>query len=319
MTGDYHSGDLTTTGERVDAPPMAYSPPTPSKSSTKGYGCWIAGCLGSLLAGVLLIAAVGFGGYWWFTQQVEKYTAAEPSQMPVVEMEEEEVTALREEVESFFKQVVPENSESTIDLADGTDGVDGADDGDGNGAENQKDSDDGIANRNDQPVLTELVLSAEQINALLQSFDSDFGQAFVEISDGAVNAKISIPTDNFPGGAGRHFNADADIEVSLEDGILLIQIVAAKVKGEPLPEEFITELSKQNLAKEMYEDAETAKILRRFESIEVIDDTVRMRLKQPAKATKTSEPNSVTQSTNETTSETNGEVFAEEELPLGTN
>ena len=111
----------------------------------------------------------------------------------------------------------------------------------------------------------------------------------MEIEDSRIRAKVTIPTDQIPGGAGRHFNADAEVEVSLENGVLLIQIVDAKVKGEPLPEEFSSELSKQNLAKELYEDANTAKMLRRFESIEVVDDTVRMRLKPPEKQEKPSE------------------------------
>ena len=258
---DFQYGNSTQVGDpdRRDAPPLPYAAPDSSSSSNKKFGCWVVGCLGSLLLGVLLIAAMGFGGYWWFTQQVEKYTDAEPAPMPVVEMEAEEVARLQKRFDDFFKQAMPESDE---------DGVGEATDGD------------------NLPPPTELVLTAEEINALIQSNETFANRAHVKIEDGRIGAKVTIPTDQIPGGAGRHFNADAEVEVALENGVLVIQIVDAKVKGEPLPEEFVTELSKQNLAKELYDDANTAKMLHRFESIEVVDDTIRMRLKPTEKADK---------------------------------
>ncbi len=261
---DFQYGNSKNFGEhnRGDVPPLAYAPPESGSSSNRRIGCWIAGCLGTLLLGVLLIAGMGFGGYWWFTQQVEKYTDAEPAPMPKVEMEAEEIAGLQKKIESFFKQAMPESSEtgdreSSSELADGA----------------------------EVNAPTELILTADQINALIQSNEVFADRAYIEIEDGRIRAKVTIPTDQIPGGAGRHFNADAEVEVSLQNGVLLIQIVDAKVKGESLPEEFSSELSKQNLAKELYEDVDTAKMLRRFESVEVVDHTVRMSLKQPEKAT----------------------------------
>jgi len=95
--------------DRGSAPPLPYPPPEPGGSSNKKVGCWIAGCLGSLFLGVLLIVAMGFGGYWWIAQQVEKYTDAEPAPMPAVEMEAEEIAELQKEVNSFFQQVMPDS------------------------------------------------------------------------------------------------------------------------------------------------------------------------------------------------------------------
>ena len=240
-----------------DAPPLPYAPPESGGSSSNSkVGCWIAGCLGSLFLGVMLIAALGFGGYWWVSQQVEKYTDAEPAPMPAVQMEAEEIAELQNEVDSFFTQVMPDSKET--------------------GAEES-------AEGEELSRPQELVLTAGQINALIQSNKTFADRAYIEIEDGRILAKVTIPTDQIPGGAGRHFNADAEIDVSLENGILLIQIVDAEVKGEPLPEEFANELAKQNLAKELYENAETAKVLQRFESVEVVDNTVRMRLKSSEK------------------------------------
>ena len=278
---------------RGDAPPLPYSPPESGGSSNKTVGCWIAGCLGSLLLGVLLIGAMGFGGYWWLTQQVEKYTDAEPAPMPAVEMAPEEIAELQKRFADFFEEAMPEAGENGVGAS--TDGED---------------------------TPRELVLTAQQINALLQSNETLADRAYVEIEDSRIRAKVTIPTDQIPGGAGRHFNADAEIEVSLENGVLLIQIVDAKVKGESLPEEFAAELSKQNLAKELYDDANTAKMLQRFESIEVEDDTIRMRLKpteKPDKETpssaKAAEETSPPQPMADDPFEAIGAPPAEEEVP----
>jgi len=260
MAGDYppeRSEDFRNhNSSRGAAPPLPYAPPERSSSSNKTVGCWIAGCLGSLFLGMLLIAAMGFGGYWFLTQQVEKYTDAEPAPMPPVEMEAEEIAELQKSFNDFFNQAMPESGENGSAVA--TDGE-------------------------ELPLPNELVLTADQINALLQSNETFADRAYVEIKEGIILAKVTIPTDQVPGGAGRHFNADAEVDVSLQNGVLLIQIVDAKVKGESLPEEFSAELSKQNLAKELYEDPNTAKMLQRFESVEVLDNTIRMRLKPKEK------------------------------------
>ncbi len=250
----YDNSNRTGAPNGLDAPPRPYSPPQSGGSSNKKFGCWIAGCFGSLLLGVLLIAAMGVGGYWWLSQQVEKYTDAEPAPMPAVEMEAEEIAELNREVQAFFNQAVPE-SEAT----------------------NAEEATEGEALSKTQ----ELVLTADQINALIQSDETLANRAYIEIKDDRILAKVTIPTDQVPGGAGRHFNADAEVDVSLENGVLVIQIVDAKVKGEPLPEEFADELAKQNLAKEFYKNVETSKLLQRFESVEVVDNSVRMRLKNP--------------------------------------
>lgn len=257
-------------------PPLPFEPPSlPAQSSSKACGCWAIGCLGSAFAGLLLIVALGFGGYWFITQQVEKYTDAEPEPLPAIEMQDEEVAALKEEVDSFLKQVSP--------IGDNRDSRDSR----------------SIATPPEKEAdgQTELVLTARQINALLQMDETLRGRALVEIEDGLIRAKVSIPTDQIPGGAGRYFNADAQVDVRLDDGVLVVQLVNAQVKGEPLPERFIQELAKENLAKDLSNDARTVKVLRRFDSIEVEGSTIRLRLKRPESTL--SEP----PSTNATTAE----------------
>jgi len=164
----------------------------------------------------------------------------------------------RKRFNDFFKQAIPESGK------DGGEATDGE----------------------KLPPPTELILTAEQINALIQSNETFADRAYVEIEDGRIQAKVTIPTDQIPGGAGRHFNADAD--------------------------------------KELYDDANTAKMLHRFESIEVVDDTIRMRLKPTEKAdkekpasAKTTEETSPPQPMVDDPFEATGEPPAEQEPAAG--
>ena len=229
------------------------------QSEKKGCGCWVWGCAGVLVGCLLLMAAVGFTGYRFYAQQIEKYTDVEPADIPVVEMEEEELKRLQERIESFSERMAPSKSDGEPADEDAADGLDAE------GA--------GLAE-----VPLELVLTADEINALIHSNESLRGLVHVVFEDGNVRGEVSIPLDEFPGGKGRYFNADAELEVSMENGVLVVKLVDATVKGESLPEAFIQAMKEQNFAKEVYDDPETAKVLRRIESIEVIDDAIHIRL-----------------------------------------
>lgn len=128
----------------------------------------------------------------------------------------------------------------------------------------------------------DLELTAEELNALIQQ-NPDFGKSvFVRIQDGQIGGDVSIPTDQFPGGGGRFFNASADFDVSMEDGVLIVTVADATVNGNPLPAQFLTALQKENLAKDAYKDPDTAKILRKFESLEVTGDRIILKARPAA-------------------------------------
>jgi len=237
---------------------LPYEPPASNERDSKksNCGCWAFGCGGLLLAVGLLIVAMVFGSYLFLNKQVEKYTDTEPTEMPIVEMDEEELARLQERVESFSQRLIP---------ADADDAADEAPDAQPDPA------------AGDQPLT--LVLSADEINALIQTNESIKGNVHVVLEDGRVKAQISIPTDNIPGMGGRYLNADVELEVSLKKDVLMAKIIDANVKGEPLPAEFMESLSGENLAGELNKNPDLAKSLSPFESIEVIEDKVHLKLK----------------------------------------
>jgi hypothetical protein len=130
----------------------------------------------------------------------------------------------------------------------------------------------------------DLVLTADEINALIGKQEQLRGKVFVRIKDGQVSGDLSIPTDPIPGGKGRYFNGSASFNVSMEEGVLIVTLADAEVNGERVPPQAIEALSKENLAREAYKDAKTAEVLRRFESISVEDDKIILKVRQKKEA-----------------------------------
>lgn len=127
----------------------------------------------------------------------------------------------------------------------------------------------------------DLVLTADEINKMISQNDDFKGKVYVTIENGKVSGDISIPTDFLPMAKDRYFNASATLNVSYENGILIVTLADATVKGQPLPPEFIQGFQSQNLANELYKDPENAKFLRQFESIEVQDNQIILKLRDP--------------------------------------
>lgn len=199
--------------------------------ATKRRGCLFYGCLGL----VVLALVGGIAAYWAVNKVmtfVNDYTDDLPSELPVVEFAEAEAQALRDRVEQFG---------------------------------------DVLEAGGDPP--SPLELSADDINALVDS-DPDWaqiGQVHVSIGpDDQLRGEVSIPLDDF-GFEGRYFNGSVTLDVSLENGILIVRPSAAEVKGQPLPDEFIEALRTENMAKRAYEDPKIAAILQKLERIEVRD------------------------------------------------
>lgn len=117
----------------------------------------------------------------------------------------------------------------------------------------------------------QLVLTAEEINGLIQQNPDLAGRVFVKIEDGQVKADVSFPADAIPGGSGRFFNGSLSAEVRLENGKLIVKATDAEVNGEKLPEVFMNEFRDQNLAEGMNENDEMVETLSKFESL-IIDD-----------------------------------------------
>ena len=119
-----------------------------------------------------------------------------------------------------------------------------------------------------------LVLTADDLNALISKEDELKGRVHVAIQEGQVLGEVSIPTDFIPGGKGRYFNASATLNVSLDNGVLIVTLADATVNGERVPQEIIENIGKENLAEDIGKDPEVADILRRFDSLTIDEDKI---------------------------------------------
>ncbi len=121
----------------------------------------------------------------------------------------------------------------------------------------------------------QLVLTADEINAIISSDEDLKGKLFVKIKDGEITGEASFPIpDVVPLAKGRYFNGSMSLKASLENGVLIVTVDDAEVNGKPVPEDFMTGLREQNLAKDAYDDPKAAEFLRKFESLTIDDDKI---------------------------------------------
>ncbi|TWU00669.1 hypothetical protein Pla108_16210 [Botrimarina colliarenosi] len=120
-------------------------------------------------------------------------------------------------------------------------------------------------------------ITAEELNGLINENKDLAGKVFLRIEDGRVGGDLSLPMDELPGGGGRFLNASVDFEVAMRNGALTVTLADAKVNGSPLPPWMLGTLAGQNLAVKINRDPKFAKVLSRFESLEVVGDKIILR------------------------------------------
>lgn len=127
-----------------------------------------------------------------------------------------------------------------------------------------------------------LTLNADELNAALPLLDDDLkDRAALTIEGDDLKGQVSVPFD-FPGMGKRYFNGSGTFKVSLENGVLLVIIDQAEVKGQPIPENVMEGIRQQNLAKDAYKDTDNAKTLRKIKSIVVKDGKLTITTRGPA-------------------------------------
>ncbi len=129
--------------------------------------------------------------------------------------------------------------------------------------------------RNKTPVEP-LVLTGDELTALVArspKFSRLGGRARFSIGDGEIRADLSVPLARM-GYPDRWFNGSAAFAVTLENGVLIITLRSASVKGETVPEWIVGKLRNRNLAKDLYEEPLAASFIARLESIEVGDGRI---------------------------------------------
>lgn len=130
-----------------------------------------------------------------------------------------------------------------------------------------------------QPV--ELVLTADDLNAMIAANRDLKGKVFVRIEDDQVRGQISVPLPDLGPLKlkGRFLNGAAAFKVSLNNGQLDIRLDQVSVHDKPLPPLILGELKKVDLARETRNDPEAAKVIQRLDSLEIREGKVYIRSK----------------------------------------
>lgn len=119
-----------------------------------------------------------------------------------------------------------------------------------------------------------LILTEAEVNALISTQEEFKDRVYVRIEDGAVAADVSVPLDMLPGGRGRFFNGSVTLDVKIEDGELLVYLEDASVNGEEIPSDILTQIQKENLAKDLNKDGDSRKWIRRFKDLQIEENQI---------------------------------------------
>jgi hypothetical protein len=228
-----------------------FSPELPA-SAPPQRGCFFYGCIIASILVVLVMILVGVGGfivYRLITGVVESYTATTPLELPKVEMPAEQREALKNRVDLFRKAV--------------------------------------DAGTPAEP----LVLTSDDLNALIDENPDLKGKVYVRVEGDKVKGSVSIPLDALAESPlmtalkGRYLNGEADLGVSLQNGVLIVILDSIEVNNQKAPESAMTELRKQNLAKELYKDPKMAETIGKFESLTIKDGKIIIKVRSRSNAT----------------------------------
>jgi hypothetical protein len=121
-----------------------------------------------------------------------------------------------------------------------------------------------------------LVLTADDINALIDEKEEFRGTAYVSIDGEKITGKISFPLSKtqLPLVSGRYLNGTATFRISIKDGTPILNADAIEVKGKPVPENAMQQLRDQNLMKDALNDPDARKFFKGVESLEVKDGKI---------------------------------------------
>ena len=201
------------------------------------------------IASIILLVLIGIGIYLVVNAikgQIVKYTEDAPRALPQVDATPEQQQAVKDRIADFDAAVKAEP---------------------------------------DKPAAP-LVLTADDVNALIASEPTFKGKVFVTIPGNTVEAAVSMPLESlgFPGTKGRYLNGKAGLEVGFAMGSLIGHITSLEVKGQKVPDEFIQGMKGSNLFDGVNREPKNRSKLDRIEGIEVKDGKLIVKLKAKADA-----------------------------------
>jgi hypothetical protein len=196
-------------------------------------GCFFYGCITGLVLLVIVLGGLMIGLHY-VRKMVNQFTESQPMELPTVQMAPGEIDQLKQRVEAFQKAVKEQRPAEPIVLA--------ADD------------------------INALIASAQELHAFK-------GKFYVSLEGDHVKGDVSVPLNEVGLGIfkGRYLNGSATFNLSFSNGALSVTPQTITVKGAPVPETYMQEIRKQNLATGVTNSPAAMAVLQGLEGIQVKD------------------------------------------------
>jgi hypothetical protein len=208
-----------------------------------GRGCFFYGCITGAVLLALVLGALLLGLHY-MKKMVNRYTDTKPIELPTVQMPPAEMAQVKQRLEAFEQAV------------------------------------------REQHATKPLTLTADDINVLIATGSDQQslkGKVYVSLDGDQVKGELSVPLQDMGLSMlrGRYLNGTATFNLSFREGKLSLTTQTIQVKGEPLPEVYLREIRKQNLAFALTNDAGAAAVLKGLEEIQVKEGKLVIEPKQP--------------------------------------
>jgi hypothetical protein len=194
-------------------------------------GCVFYGCITGAVLLVIMLGALLLGLHY-VKRMVMRFTDPKPKELPTLQMSPAEMAQAKERFDSFLQAV-----------------------------------------REHHPTKP-LTLTADDLNALIASGGDQQGwkgKIYVSLDGDQLKGDLSVPLQDLGLSMfkSRYLNGTATFNLSFRDGRLSVTPQTIQVRGEPLPEIYLREIRKQNLAFAFTNDPAAAAVLKGLEEIQV--------------------------------------------------
>jgi hypothetical protein len=221
-----------------------------SPAPAKKRGCFFYGCVTCLVI-IVVVGLVGFlavrYGLNRLNATIAEYTDDHPMTLPKVEMSKAEMEALHHRLDAF---------------------------------------NDAIKAHSNAPPL---VLNAREVNALLENtpemngFTNSF---YVDIESNQIKGSISLPMERFftiplVHTKGRFLNGTGTFNFAKSNDTVFVNVQSLEVKGQPLPQQYLSQLRTANLAENFNKNSTNRAVLADYDSIVVSNNSVIIEPKKP--------------------------------------
>ena len=194
-------------------------------------GWFFYGCITGLVLLVLVLGALMVGLHY-VRKMVNQFTDSQPMEVPTVQMSQGEMDKLKQRFEAFQKAV------------------------------------------REQRPTEPLVLAADDINALIANGSERQalkGKLYVGLEGDQIKGEVSMPLREIGLSVfrGRYLNGSATFNLSFTNGMLSVAPQTIIVKGRPVPEVYMQEIRKQNLAAGLANEPAAVAVLQGLKDMQV--------------------------------------------------